>query len=156
MELAAEAACCLRPNISDSLRKHICLRANTDNRGEGDAEAEASWRCLEASWKRRMCLRLFALQDNIPSLLKDESRERSATYFISLPPGSSTRSFSSSCFYTSQPVPTLRIFVAPRKRGIGSIDNFRMSVRYAACVRISCEILNDESRTLLCVWFPVV
>ena len=87
-----------------------------------------------------MCLGLFALQDNIPSLLKDESRERSAAYFISLPPGSSTRSFSSSCFYTSQSVPTLRIFVAPRKRGIRSIDNFWMSVRYAACVRISWEV----------------
>lgn len=48
MKPAAEAACCLRPNISDSLRKHICLRANTANRGEG--EAEASWRCLEAKW----------------------------------------------------------------------------------------------------------
>lgn len=48
MKPATEAACCLRPNISDSLRKHICLRANTANRGEG--EAEASWRCLEAKW----------------------------------------------------------------------------------------------------------
>lgn len=32
--------------------------------------------------ERGMCLGLFALQDNIPSLLKDESRERSR-YFIS-------------------------------------------------------------------------
>lgn len=37
----------LRPNISDSLRKHICLRTNTAKaRGEG----EPSWRCLEAKW----------------------------------------------------------------------------------------------------------
>lgn len=38
--------------------------------------------------ERGMCLGLFALQDNIPSLLKDESRERSAAILsrLSFPP----------------------------------------------------------------------
>lgn len=40
---------CLRPNISDSLRKHICLRTNTA-KARGEGEAEPSWRCLEAKW----------------------------------------------------------------------------------------------------------
>ena len=47
--LLGRAARCLRPNISDSLRKHICLRTNTA-KARGEGEAEPSWRCLEAKW----------------------------------------------------------------------------------------------------------
>lgn len=47
--LLVRAARCLRPNISDSLRKHICLRTNTA-KARGEGEAEPSWRCLEAKW----------------------------------------------------------------------------------------------------------
>lgn len=49
-----------------------------------DKHGESPWRrrtvlaLPRGEVERGMCLGLFALQDNIPSLLKDESRERSA------------------------------------------------------------------------------
>lgn len=61
------------PNISDSLRKHICLRANTTRRV---ASCRSSLR--HQSGTRNVSGTLFALQDNIPRLSKGtrEKRER--------------------------------------------------------------------------------
>lgn len=49
--------------------------------------------------ERGMCLGLFALQDNIPSLLKDESRERSRYFISPLRPSSPFLLSVSSAFY---------------------------------------------------------
>lgn len=60
-----------RPNISDSLRKHICLRANTSRRA---ASCRSSLR--HQSGTRNVSGAVFALQDNIPHLSKDIGRMR--------------------------------------------------------------------------------
>lgn len=72
-----------------------------------DKHGESPWRrrtvlaLPRGEVERGMCLGLFALQDNIPSLLKDESRERSAAIL-------------SPSLYPLSPLSSFRGLVRPR------------------------------------------